>query len=62
MRYGWAMSIGRIDQLDEDGFAETEAARIEPRLPRQIAGHTLAYDAGLTVIDARIERPRWARP
>jgi hypothetical protein len=61
-RYGSAIAINRIDKLSPDEFQETAAARVEPRWRAGLTGaHTLNSCAGLTMIDFRHGRARYAR-
>ena len=57
--YGWAMSLSRIDQLDDEGYRETVVARLQPTWAKGvIATHTLSEAGGLTAIDLSV---RWSR-
>jgi hypothetical protein len=57
--YGWAMSLNRIERLDDEGYLETRVARLEPGWGRGIVGtHTLSEADGLTAIDLSV---RWRR-
>ena len=57
--YGWAMSLNRIDRLDDEGYHETRVARLRPTWARGMVGtHTLSEAGGLTAIDLSV---RWAR-
>ncbi|HET7457974.1 MAG TPA: hypothetical protein VFJ74_09980 [Gemmatimonadaceae bacterium] len=58
-RYGYAITVSRVDRLDTEAFHEVEVARIAPRWSPELVGtHTLNHADGLTVIDGR-ERQRW---
>lgn len=57
--YGSALSMCRIDRLDEQGFAQTLAATLRFGAPDQHAGpHTLNFGGGYEVIDLYAPRPR----
>lgn len=57
-RYGGAITVSRVERLDDEVFREVEVARIEPRWSPELVGtHTLNHADGLTVIDGR-ERQR----
>jgi hypothetical protein len=56
---GYAMSIQKIERLDEEEYLETEVSRIEPSWAENLAGtHTLNSADGLTVIDGLVYRRR----
>jgi hypothetical protein len=57
--YGSAISIQRIERLDDRGYAERTVTRLEPRWRGDLVGtHTINAVDGLTVIDARRRRSR----
>ena len=61
-RYGGAMTIQRIDHLDERDYRETAVTRLEPHWRRDlVATHTINAAAGLTALDARRTRWFWQR-
>ena len=58
-RYGYAISINRITQLDAEGFREEEVSKIFPNWRKDLIGtHTLATADDLTVIDCLMRRRR----
>jgi hypothetical protein len=60
-RYGAAIVINKVDQLNACHYRETAVSRIEPRwAPNLLATHTLNSAAGLTVADVLVQRRRWA--
>ncbi|MCC6316306.1 MAG: hypothetical protein IT361_01350 [Gemmatimonadaceae bacterium] len=61
-RYGGAMTIQRIDQLDDEGYRETAVSRLEPHWRRDlVATHTINAAGSLTALDARRTRWFWQR-
>jgi hypothetical protein len=57
--YGTGIVVHRIDQLDVDGYAETEVERLTTSFAPGLVGlHTLNAAGGLTVIDLRMPRSR----
>jgi hypothetical protein len=61
-RYGGAMTIQRIDQLDDLAYRETAVTRIEPHWRRDlVATHTINAAGHLSAIDARRTRWFWQR-
>ncbi|HKR13158.1 MAG TPA: hypothetical protein VJT15_13945 [Pyrinomonadaceae bacterium] len=59
-RYGYAISINRIMQLDEDGFSEEHVSSILPNWDKDLlATHTIGIAGDLTVVDCLIKRPRF---
>jgi hypothetical protein len=55
-RYGYAISINKVDQLTPDRFVETEVSKILPQWSKNIiATHTLNEVDGLTVIDGMLK-------
>jgi hypothetical protein len=57
---GYGMSIQKIERLDEEGYLETEVAKIGPFWAEDLAGtHTLNSADGLTVIDGLVHRRRY---
>jgi hypothetical protein len=60
-RYGAAIVINKVEQLDDCDYRETEVSRIEPRWARSLlATHTLNSAAGITVADVLVQWRRWA--
>lgn len=60
--YGGAITIQRIDRLDDTAYCERPVSRIEPHWrPDLVATHTINADGDLTVIDARRRRWFWQR-
>jgi hypothetical protein len=58
-RYGYAMSINRVLQLDEEGFREEEVSKVLPNWRKNLIGtHTLNSADDLTVIDCLMKRRR----
>jgi hypothetical protein len=58
-RYGYAITINRIVQLDEDGFREEEVSKVLPNWRNDLIGtHTLSTSDDLTVIDCLVRRRR----
>lgn len=62
-RYGTAIVINKVLQLNECDFRETQVSRIEPRwAPNLLATHTLNSAPGITVADVLVRRRRWGLP
>jgi len=60
-RYGYAISVNRIVQLDEDVFREEEVSKILPDWNNRLLGtHTLSIAGDLTVVDCLMKRARWS--
>ena len=58
--YGSAIDIRRITRLSPDEYEEEPATRVDPQWDRRIVGvHTLNHIPGLTMIDARVQRPKF---
>lgn len=58
--YGHAIVLNRIETIDPNHYREVTVARISPTwLPRLVGTHTINAAAALTVIDARMKRPRF---
>jgi hypothetical protein len=58
--YGHAISINRVDALDEHDYRETLVERIEPGWQRDImCVHTIGGIGRLRVVDVLVKRPRW---
>ena len=52
VRYGYAITINRIDQIDTRRFRETEVSKIPPTWqPHLLGTHTINAADELTVID-----------
>lgn len=59
-RYGYAISINRVTQLDHKGFREEQVSNILPNWNKKLLGtHTISIAGDLTVVDCLIKRPRW---
>lgn len=61
LRYGGALSIARIDRLDDGGFAQTVEYTLSPDADwpgRRL--HTLNYNGRLEVIDGEAPRLKWS--
>ena len=59
-RYGYAISINRVIQLDDEGFREEPVSSILPNWDKDLlATHTIAIAGDLTVVDCLIKRSRW---
>jgi len=62
VRYGYAIRINEIAALSTEEYAEIEVERIEPDWGKNLLGtHTLAYAAGLTVVDALLVRAKFGQ-
>jgi hypothetical protein len=60
-RYGYAVSINRVIQLDHDEYREEEVSKILPNWDKALLGtHTISMASDLTVIDCLVKRSRWA--
>lgn len=60
-RYGYAISINRITQLDEEQFSEEQVSSIRPDWDKDLlATHTIGIAGDLTVVDCLIKRSRWS--
>jgi hypothetical protein len=58
-RYGYAISINKIIQLDAEGFREEEVSKILPNWRKDLlATHTLSISGDLTVTDCLMRRRR----
>jgi hypothetical protein len=58
-RYGYAVALRRIVQLDPDRFEEEAVSTLTPDwAPNVVATHTVNAVDGLTVIDAQLRRRR----
>ena len=59
-RYGYAISINRVTQLDHDQFQEEQVSSILPNWNRNLlATHTISIADDLTVVDCLIKRSRY---
>jgi hypothetical protein len=59
-RYGSAIVINKVIQLNECEYRESAVSRIEPKwAPNLLATHTLNSTLGLTVADVLVRRPRY---
>ena len=60
-RYGYAISINRVTQLDHDQFREEQVSNILPNWSNDLLGtHTISIAGDLTVVDCLIKRSRWS--
>lgn len=60
-RYGYGFNVSEITTLDEARYEERVVTRVRPDFdPAIFATHSLAHEAGLTVIDG--QRRLWRRP
>ncbi len=60
-RYGYAISINRIMQLDNEQFHEEQVSSILPNWDRDLfATHTISIAGDLTVVDCLVKRSRWS--
>ena len=60
-RYGYAISINRITQLDQHGFREEQVSSILPNWNKKlVATHTISIAGDLTVVDCLVRRARWS--
>lgn len=58
-RYGYAISINRITQLDEEQFSEEQVSSILPNWDKDLlATHTIGIVDDLTVVDCLIKRSK----
>lgn len=58
-RYGWAITFNRIDKLTPTEYIEHEVSKVLPTWhPNLVATHTFNFEAGLTVVDGRLRRPK----
>lgn len=60
-RYGYAISINRVVQLDHENFREEQVSKILPNWNKRLQGtHTISIAGDLTVIDCLVKRARWS--
>ena len=60
-RYGYAISINKVTQLDEEGFREEQVSSVLPNWnKRLLATHTISIAGDLTVVDCLVRRARWS--
>ena len=60
-RYGYAISINRVTQLDHDQFREEQVSNILPNWSNDLLGtHTISIAGDLTVVDCLMKRSRWS--
>jgi hypothetical protein len=60
-RYGYAISINRITQLDHERFREEQISNILPNWDKKLLGtHTISIAGDLTVVDCLMKRSRWS--
>jgi hypothetical protein len=58
-RYGYAVTINRVTQLDAEDFREEEVSKILPNWRKDLIGtHTLSIADDLTVVDCLMRRRR----
>jgi hypothetical protein len=58
-RYGHALWINRIEQLDQKNYRESPVRRIKPEWREDVTRiHTLARAGRLTVLDCSLEKQR----
>ncbi|HEU4432432.1 MAG TPA: hypothetical protein VFR51_03495 [Pyrinomonadaceae bacterium] len=59
-RYGYAISINRLMQLDHEHFSEERVSQILPNWSDDLlATHTISITGDLTVVDCLRKRSRW---
>jgi hypothetical protein len=59
-RYGYAISINRVTQLDHDHFSEEQVSNILPNWSDDLlATHTISIAGDLSVVDCLRKRSRW---
>jgi hypothetical protein len=59
-RYGYAISINRVTQLDHDQFREEQVSSVLPNWSEGLlATHTISIAEDLTVVDCLLKRSRW---
>jgi hypothetical protein len=60
-RYGYAISINRVLELDREKFSEEQVSSILPNWDQDLlATHTISIAGDLTVVDCLIKRSRWS--
>jgi hypothetical protein len=60
-RYGYAISINRITQLDHEEFREEQVSEILPNWDKKLLGtHTISIAGDLTVVDCLMKRSKWS--
>ena len=60
-RYGYAISINRVTQLDHERFSEEQVSEILPNWNKNLLGtHTISIAGDLTVVDCLMKRARWS--
>ncbi len=58
--YGWGVTINRIDRINENEYSETPIGTLTPSWNKTLRCiHTVNHTQGLTVIDGRIDRPKF---
>jgi hypothetical protein len=61
-RYGYAVTINRVDVLDESRYEETPVDRINPAWRDDMKClHTMGAAGTLRVVDFQVRRPKWSR-
>jgi hypothetical protein len=59
-RYGYAVAINKVTQLDQEGFCEEQVSHILPNWDKRLLGtHTISMAGDLTVVDCLVRRSRW---
>jgi methionyl-tRNA formyltransferase len=60
--YGHHVNLYRVDQLDDEGYRETQIGTIEPEwLPGNLGTHTYGFDERFEVLDGRVRIMRGLR-
>jgi hypothetical protein len=60
-RYGYAISINRITELNRQAFREEQVSSILPNWNKKLlATHTLTMAGDLTMVDCLVRRARWS--
>ena len=58
--YGWGVTINQVDTISENEYSETPVQTLTPNWNRKLKClHTLNHTEGLTIIDGRIDRPKF---
>ena len=60
-RYGYAISLNKVEMLSETDYSEIHLSTILPNwMPRICATHTFNQQGGFRVLDCQMLVPRWA--
>ena len=60
-RYGYAITINRVTQLDHEQFREEQVSSILPNWSERLLGtHTISIAGDLTVVDCLVKRSRFS--